>query len=139
MTKFPITNFWNEMNRLQDEMVRFFEPYRSGNEYSTAHLNVYQDENSITVITAVPGLEAEDIDINLEGKTLEISGEWQEKAEVSYQKRERRRGKFYRKIQLPNEVDSENSQADLKEGILTLKFPVREESKPKKILIKGDN
>ena len=87
----------------------------------------------------MPGLEAEDIDVDVRGDTLTLRGEKkmeEEKKEERYYRRERYSGSFQRSFQLPAGVQSDKVDAEFKNGILTINIPKSEELKQKKIEIK---
>ena len=77
----------------------------------------------------MPGLEKQDIKINVSEDRLEISAETQreeKKEEKGYIYRERRSGSYYRAITLPSPVDSDKSKASYKNGVLEIKMPKTE-------------
>ena len=88
----------------------------------------------------MPGVSVKDIDININGNELTISGQ-RNSDEIPegahYLRRERNFGKFARTIQLPFTVDPEKVEANFKDGVLTITLPKAEAEKPKKISIKS--
>jgi len=114
--------------------------YRWDSAESEIHvpLDVIADENSYLIKMIVPGLEPEDVEIEIVEKTLIISGEFKAADEdVKYLRRERPSGKFRRVIRLPKMLDMEKSDAKLEKGILSLQVPVAEEALPRTIKIKA--
>ena len=100
-------------------------------------MDVIVDGDAYVIELIVPGLTAEDIDIEIVEKTIEIQGEFKAQEEdVKYLRNERPSGKFRRVIRLPKLLNMEKSEADLKNGILTLRVPVAEEALPKTVKIK---
>lgn len=86
----------------------------------------------------VPGLREADLDINLTGNRLTISGKREAKGRQesgSYFALERSYGSFARSFNLPDGVDGDRIQADLNQGVLTLTLPKVPEVKPKKISV----
>ncbi len=86
----------------------------------------------------MPGLEKQDIKINLIEDRLEISAETkreEEKKEKGYVYRERRAGSYYRAISLPSPVDPDNAKASYKNGVLEIKMPKTELKKKKPVKI----
>ncbi len=102
-------------------------------------MDVSQDENEIEVKAELPGCKPEDIDINVHGTTLTISGEKkaeEEKKEKGYYHIERSYGSFQRQINLPSEVDPAKVKAAYDDGILTITLPKAEKAKSVKIEVK---
>lgn len=80
----------------------------------------------------MPGLEKQDININVTEDRLEISAETkheEKKEEKDYIYRERRSGSYYRAISLPSPVDPDKSKATYNNGILEIKMPKTEVKK----------
>ena len=101
-------------------------------------LDVSVEDNTYVIEMIVPGLEPEDLDIEIVEKAIEIQGEFKAAEEdVNYLRNERPTGKFRRVIRLPKMLDMEKSDASLKNGILTLRVPVAEEALPRSIKIKA--
>lgn len=121
-------------------------PVKSGQETKeTAEgqltVDVYQTEKYIIVLSTVAGVDPKDIDISLNNDILTIRGLRKQEAglqENSYYYREIFWGNFSRTIILPVEVDSEKTEASLKNGILTIKLPKKFEERHKKIQIKTE-
>jgi HSP20 family protein len=99
---------------------------------------VIEEDGSYVIEMIVPGLEPDELEIEIVEKTIDIQGEFKAAEEdVKYLRRERPVGKFRRVIRLPKLLDMEKSEADLKKGVLSLKVPVAEEALPKTIKIKA--
>ena len=102
-------------------------------------VDVIEGSGDITVKAEIPGCEAKDIDVKLDGRTLTISGEKkqekEEKAE-NFHRLERSYGSFCRMVELPAEVVQEDIDATYKKGVLKLVFKKTRESEAKKIEIK---
>lgn len=113
-----------------------FLPRLGGKEYP--HINLSEDENTIYVDALVPGIEPEDIDLNVMKGSLTISGERKESesTDKTWHRRERGGGYFLRSIELPVSVNTDKVDAQYKNGILSVALPKSEEAKPKKIAVK---
>ena len=88
----------------------------------------------------LPGVREPDLDISLTGNRLVVSGKREaeeRKEEENYFMFERSYGTFTRAFTLPEGIDPEQVQADLKDGVLTIAIPKRPEAQPKKISLKG--
>lgn len=97
-----------------------------------------KDSNEAYEITAVlPGVSADDLNIQIANNTLTIQGELKVESDeqATYLLRERTAGRFMRSLQLPEAVDSGKVEASLKDGILTLRVPKAEEARPKSIKV----
>jgi HSP20 family protein len=102
-------------------------------------VDVVEAADSYTFVAEAPGLRAEDIQIQLVGDTLTISGEKkQEKRDENGQWHliERRYGSFSRSFTFPVAVDVDNVEAMTRDGILTVKVMKSKEATPKKINVK---
>jgi len=119
--------------RLWDELD-MASPFNSG-------LDLYETPESVVAEVAVPGLNPEDIAINLVDNILTISGETktEKKEGREYHQRELRYGKFSQSVALPTAVQADKAEASFKHGILTVTLPKAEEAKPKQIKIKLEN
>lgn len=138
---------FTQLNRLRDEINRFFEepfsllaPATGLLEGWVPNVDIYEDKDNITLKAELPGMKKEEIDVSLVGDTLVISGERKEEEESqsseSY-RAERFFGRFQRSITLPHPVDSGKIQAAYKDGVLTVTLPKSEEAKRKQIEIKA--
>jgi len=81
-------------------------------------------------------MRREDIEVNVENSTLTIRGERKLDNEIkqeNFHRIERAYGSFVRSFSLPNTIDSAKIAAEYKNGVLTVKMPVREEAKPRSI------
>jgi HSP20 family protein len=138
----PFRNFFN----LQDQLFRTFDATYGGRktqeESMTAAwsplVDVFEDQDGITLKVELPEVEAKDVDIQLEGNTLTLSGERKlEKSEQreGYHRIERTYGSFSRSFTLPEQVDSEHIAAESKDGVLRIHLPKKAETKPRQIKV----
>ena len=101
--------------------------------------DILEDKKKITLKVEIPGVEARDINVSLEGRRLTIKGEKkQEKEEKdeNIHRTERAYGRFRRTIELPAEVDASRVDASYKRGVLKIELKKIKESHPKKINVK---
>ena len=104
-------------------------------------IDVSDADGNMQVRAELPGLNPDDIDVNVSGDLLTIKGEKKredEQIEESYHRRESYTGAFQRTIQLPEEADSENVNANYKNGILTISLPKTDSARFKKVEIKAE-
>ena len=135
----PLTKIHNEMD---DLFGSFFEdwdlPMIRPSRWPV--LDIAENENEFIVKAEVPGCKAEDIDISVNNNRLTISGEKkqeQEQKEKGYYHLERSFGSFRREISLGCDVDSSKIDATYKDGILNIKLPKAEKTRPVKVKIKN--
>lgn len=135
-----------EMMTLREAMDRLFDDAFTrplsiaGNGWAVPAVDMYQTDNEVVVKAALPGMKAEDVQLNVTGEVLTIKGEIKQKEEVkekAYHLREQRWGMFERSVILPTEVVADKAKADFENGILTITLPKAEEAKPKTISIKA--
>jgi HSP20 family protein len=101
-------------------------------------INLTEDQETYHIRAELPGISAEDLDIQATGNNLSISGERKIEAEndsVRYHRREREAGKFSRAISLPGDIDPDGVSASLADGVLKVSVPKAEKAKPKQITI----
>ena len=133
-----------EIMTLRDAMDRLFDdaftrPFHNGGSLSMPAVDMYQTDNEIVVKAAIPGVKADDVQINVTGEVLTIKGEIKEKEEVkekAYHLREQRWGTFERTIALPTDVIADKAKAEFDNGELTITLSKAEEVRPKSITIK---
>ena len=114
--------------------------YRWNNIDTDIHvpLDVIVEDDTYVIEMIVPGLEPDDVEIEIVERTIIIQGEFKAADEdIQFLRKERPAGKFRRVIRLPKLLDMEKSEADLQKGILSLRVPVAEEALPKTIKIKA--
>ena len=94
-----------------------------------------RDEGETFVLTALtPGLRAEDLTIQVVEDVVEIEGEFA-RDEQEYLLRELPAGSFRRALRLPAQLDAARAEAEIKDGVLTLRLPKAESAKPKTIKV----
>ena len=102
-------------------------------------VDVFQTGDHELVIKAeLPDMTREDIDVTVENFVLTIKGEKKLASDVKeeqFHHIERRYGTFSRSFSLPRTVDSGKVAADYKNGVLTVRLPLREEAKPRQIKV----
>ena len=102
--------------------------------------DILEDKKKITLKAEIPGVEAKDIGVSLDGRRLTIKGEKkQEKEEAvgNYHRMESAYGYFSRTIELPAEVDSEKIDASYKRGVLKIVLKKTKEAESKKIQVRS--
>jgi len=133
------------LNTLQEQVNRLFEDSVTRTRSGQAELaswapavDIFETENELVVKADLPDVQEKDIDVRVENNTLTIRGERKFNNEVhedNYLRVERAYGTFTRSFSLPNTVNTEGIQAEYRNGVLSVRLPKREETKPKQIKI----
>jgi HSP20 family protein len=95
----------------------------------TPSFEVRETDDAFVFKADLPGIRADDLDVSLAGRQLQISGKREhekEEGEGQYHTYERSYGSFTRSFTLPDSADLEHIRSDLKDGVLTLLVPKRE-------------
>jgi HSP20 family protein len=105
-------------------------------------INIYADAEGYTFVAVVPGLKADDVTIEVEGNTLKLSGETIAPAISADEKVRTLRseigfGKFNRSFELPDAIDATKIDANLENGLLTVRVPKAETVKPRSIKVQA--
>jgi HSP20 family protein len=97
-------------------------------------VNIREEDDAYILYALVPGLKAEDLNIQVLENIVSIEGEYKDE-ETSFLMNELPRGAFRRSLRMPSEIDSEKVEARIADGVLTLTLPKAESAKPKKIKV----
>jgi HSP20 family protein len=135
-----------DMATLQDRVNRIFaDAYRRDNDDLMTRgawvppVDIYETGNHELVLRAeLPDVPREEIALRVENNTLTISGQRKMDSEIKeeqYHRIERTYGTFSRAFTLPPTVDTSAIGAEYKNGVLTVRLPLREEAKPKQIQV----
>lgn len=141
-----ITRFepFREFATLQERMNRLFSDVclrdeDLGRSSWVPPVDIYETEQHDLVLKAeLPDMSREDIEVTVEQNTLTLRGTRKPSPEVKeeqYRRIERSYGSFTRSFTLPNTVDATKVSAEYRNGVLTVKLPFREESKPRTISV----
>ena len=129
------------MSRQMDQLSRVFSG-RPATRWLSARvfpaINLKEDKDHYHVRAELPGIKADEINLQVAGKTLTISGERtfpSEGENVKTHRREREAGKFSRVIALPGEIDADKVVAKMANGVLTVSIAKSEAAKPKQITV----
>ena len=102
-------------------------------------VDIFQTGDQELVLKAeLPDMARENIDVTVENFVLTIKGEKKFNSEIKeeqYHHVERRYGTFSRSFSLPQTVDTGRVAAEYKNGVLTIRIPLREEAKPRQIKV----
>jgi HSP20 family protein len=130
----------NRINRMFDDP--FFSLGRLSDEDSLGMWNpavdLYEKDDQFIIKAELPGVNKDDIKVDLKDRVLTLSGERTYENEVkeeNYYRRERSYGKFQRAFTLPADVDSEKIKAEFKDGVLQIEVPKPEDRKAKQVTV----
>ncbi len=107
-------------------------------ESGTLAMDISSTPDALLVEAALPGVKPEDVDITIEGGALTIAGQFKaerKEGEGDYVIQEMRRGSFSRTVSLPEGLEPDKATATFKDGVLTLRIPRAEATKPRQIKI----
>ena len=116
-------------------------PYRrmarrwAENREQTLGINVREEDDVFVLSALVPGVKSDALNIQVLEDVVRIEGEYQ-MDESKYLIRELPNGSFVRTLRLPAPIDAEHVEADITDGVLTLRLPKAESARPKQIKIK---
>jgi len=135
---YPMTQLRGEVDRLLGDF--FGTPAVPAGVYPP--MNVWEENETLFAEAELPGFRNEDVDISVVGNELTIKGarpeaNWDE-GKPTFHRRERGVGTFTRVLRLPVEINAEKIEAELRDGVLTIRLPKAEAAKPRKIAIGGN-
>jgi HSP20 family protein len=135
-----LTSLQERMSKLmEDPFLKFPLEFERGEGVDwVPAVDILEKENTIVLKAELPDMEMKDIDISVEGNTLQIKGnrklEHEEKKE-NYHRIERVYGSFNRYFTIPDSVDLDKIEATYEKGVLNVTMTKKEEVKPKKIKV----
>jgi HSP20 family protein len=137
---------FRELLQLRHQLFHqhYEQPYARGEETQDTSgawsplVDVFEDSEGITLKVELPEVDANDVDIQLEGNALTLRGERKlENADKreSYHRIERYHGAFSRRFTLPTTVEGGNVTAQSRDGVLRIFLPKKAETKPRQIKV----
>ena len=144
-----VTGWERDMDRMLDDFfgrrIRPWWPERwfraDEMEVKPPIVDVFEEKDDIVVKAELPGMEKDNIEVNLTDHTLTIKGEKKKEDEVkeeNYYRAERSYGSFLRTLDLPKDVRADKVKASFKNGILEIRMPKTEEARTKEVKVKVD-
>ena len=143
------TNIRTELDRLFDDFrsnfTDLFWPWTTGSQWMgtmTPPIDVVDKGDKYEIKADMPGIPKDNINIDVTPTTIEISGNYEETEREGTEKknymRHERRMSFYRGLEFPEEVKTDNVNAEYRDGVLTINLPKKEprEMKTRKVQIK---
>jgi HSP20 family protein len=137
----PFTQLERTSSLLDEMLTQAWRPFNTPFRDDTLFLpiDIWEKEGFLKVKAAVTGIAPKDVQINVEGGVLTITGESRHEQEINEAKVYRREctsGRVTRSIRLPDHVDMEKGEAEFENGFVTVSFPIKEASQPKTIEVK---
>ncbi|MGE5819045.1 MAG: Hsp20/alpha crystallin family protein [Deltaproteobacteria bacterium] len=142
-----LSRWERDMDRMMDDFftrrMRPWWPERwlisPDSEVVAPNVDVYEEKDDIVVKAELPGMEKNDIEVNIQDSQLTLKGEKKKEEKIEqkdYYRCERSYGAFFRSVELPQDVQADKVKASFKNGILEVRLPKSEEAKAKEIKIK---
>ena len=129
-----------ELETLQDRMGQLVGSVRTGDGEGGGlrpwipQVDIEESEDAWIFEAELPGVRAEDVDVEVRDNELSISGEIKERERVGVlRRRTRRTGAFDFQVTLPGPVDAEDIEATLNDGVLTVRVPKSEQARAHRI------
>ena len=141
------TDPFRDIAVLQDRMNRLFGDFlergpsrEEGMETGTwlPNVDIYETKDAVCVRAELPGVDKDAVHVEVKEGVLTLRGERKFEREVkeeNYHRIERAYGTFHRSFTLPSSVDAEKVSARMKDGVLEVDLPKREQARPKQITI----
>lgn len=111
------------------------ERTREEERFLAPPVDIYETQSDLFVVADMPGVQKDDLQVNLEGDLLSIRGMAKQVAPGNPVISEYSLMNFFREFQISEEIDKERISADLKNGVLRIRLPKAEAAKPKQIPI----
>ena len=112
-----------------------------GPELTAPALDLYEEKDDIVVKAELPGIDKDNIEVNLTDHQLTIKGEKKKEEgtkEENFYRAERSYGAFLRTLELPKDVHPDKVKATFKNGVLEVRLPKTEAAKAKEVKVKVD-
>lgn len=143
LVRFSSTSDVRRMQREIDQLFESFFPARSGDSNGDSavwspRVDLAETDDVYLIYLDVPGMQKDDISLNFHDGQLSVSGERtfsEREEEPTFVRVERLAGSFYRSFTLPKRVDADGIEATYADGVLTIRVPKAEESKPRRISV----
>jgi HSP20 family protein len=133
----------NELNRLSQQMTQLFDepwpavPALFGKDGYVPQVDVEESDDAYTIELDLPGVDKDDIDIEVAGRRLVVSGERKEKERVGVLRRQTRTvGRFRFEVALPDQVEGDGIDASMRDGVLRLRVPKKTGEQRRRIEVK---
>jgi len=132
---------FGELDRLNRQLSGYLDSWRQLPEVLagtfTPLADVEERPDAYLVEIEIPGIKKDDLDISVAGRRLTVDGERKERQRVGILRRQERViGRFHYEVTLPGDVDEAGVEANLDEGVLTVRAPKPERDRPRRIEVR---
>ena len=132
------TQRWDPVRNLDDLVDRLTREWSSGAAIDrwVPLADVEETDDAYVVELELPGAVRDDVDVEIDGRVLTVSGEVREKERRGIlHRRARRLGRFHHSLTLPGVLDEEHVEAELRDGVLTVRLPKSEATRRRRIQV----
>jgi HSP20 family protein len=133
--EWPLSRLRSEIDQLFSEFFQGLPRLREEGDWRWG-LDVEDRDDAVVVRAEAPGFEPDDFDLQVRGDELVLCA-CQKEQQAEGERREWRRRELYRSVSLPHGIDAEKVEAEYRNGILAVTLPKTEQSKGKRISVKG--
>jgi HSP20 family protein len=141
--RWEVRSPYQELERVRRQMDRLVDGLWGAQQRQVAGvfplINLTESKDSYFIRAELPGVSADDLDIQATANTITLSGErriQEEDTQARYHRRERESGRFSRVVGLPGDIDQDKVEASLVNGILTVVISKAAAAKPRQIAVK---
>jgi HSP20 family protein len=140
----PLFDPFAGLQKEMDDLLNRFQADWSGDRMPSLIVpaaDLSETDDALQIRMDMPGLKAEEINVEVSGNTIRISGEHKDVKEEkgkTYHRIERRSGSFARALTLPAPVKEDKVTARCEDGVLTITLPKTEAAKTHKVAVKGN-
>lgn len=121
-----VRRYDNNPIRLFEDLIKMNE---EENKFKTPVHDIIENDNEYLIEMLLAGVKKEDVSLEVEGDELTIKAERKENKDIKYNRKQSYFGKYKRMFVLPDEVNKENIDASLSDGVLSIKIPKAESKK----------
>lgn len=122
--------------RDDEKSLQSREETRANERYIKPAVNIFETDGGLTLIADIPGAAKNTLDINVEKGILTLSAPVSRSMPGRSLYTEFEFAHYYRQFSIPETLDNEKAKAEFSDGVLTLKVPMAEAAKPRKIEVK---
>lgn len=121
--------------KVQNEGALQREPRRRHVDTMRPAVDIVENSQGLTLYADMPGLEQDDLQVQIDKGVLTLEGTPKQEPKGNAVHEEFSVRPYYRQFQLPEQIDSDKAQAELKNGVLTLNLPKVEAAQPRRIQV----
>lgn len=134
----PLTEFQNLQEQMAEIFGNIFPPLQAdGTPVWSPAADIEEEDDAYVLELEVPGVRRDDVHIELRQNEVRISGEIKEKERTGVlRRRTRRTGQFQYVVTLPGEIDPDQVDADLHNGVLTVRLGKAAKNQPRQISVR---